>query len=145
MRMRWRVILPAVGLLLFALEAYESNRDFRVHLSPNRYLWWSSIRLDSDPLNRDPRSREEGGENSAGWNGPDKIVDPGYLANASFFSGLPAFLASMVITAALSRLGVSQVWTFMISTPTLLFAWYYFLGWLLDRWRRKSPREPVNI
>jgi hypothetical protein len=57
---------------------------------------------------------------------------------------LPAFLASMIVTAALSRLGVSQVLTFMISTPTLLFAWYYFLGWLPDRWRRNSPRKFVN-
>lgn len=135
--------MPTMGLLLFALEAWESNRDSRIRPSPSRYSWWASIRLDSDPLNRDSRSRE-GGENGARWNGPHKIVDPGYLANASFFSGLPAFLASMVLTAALSRLGVSQIWTFMISTPVLLFAWYYFLGWLLDRWGKKSPREPVN-
>ena len=95
-------------------------------------------------MNRDPRSRGVNAENRARWNGPLKIVDPGYLSNVSFFSGVPAFLASMVIAAALSRLGISQVLTFMISTPILLFAWYYFLGWLLDRWRRRSPPVTVN-
>lgn len=144
MRMRWRIILPVIGLLLFALEAYESNRDLRARPSPSRYSWWSFIRLDSDPLNRDPRSRDANPENRWRWEGPLKIIDPGYLANASFFSGLPAFLASMVVTAALSRLGVSQVLSFMISTPILLFAWYYFLGWLLDRWRQKSRGGSVN-
>ncbi|HEV2195628.1 MAG TPA: hypothetical protein VGR55_08600 [Candidatus Acidoferrum sp.] len=142
--MRWRLLLPTLGLLLFALEVYDSNRDWKVHASPSRYTWWASIRLDSHPLNRDPRFCDINAENSARWNGPLKIVDPGYLANASFFSGLPAFLASMVITAALSRLGISQIWTFMVSAPILLFAWYYFLGWLLDRWRGRSPRVTVN-
>lgn len=142
--MRWRVILPTLGLLLFVLEVYDSNRDWKIHASPSRYTWWASIRLDSDPMNRDPRSRGINAENRARWDGPLKIVDPGYLANVSFFSGVPAFLASMVITAALGRLGISQVLTFMISTPILLFAWYYVLGWLLDRWRRRSPRVTVN-
>jgi hypothetical protein len=50
----------------------------------------------------------------------------------------------MVITAALSRLGISQVLTFMFSRPILLFAWYYFLGWLLDQWRQKPKRASVN-
>lgn len=142
--MRWRLFLPTLGLLLFALEAWESNREWRIRPSPSRYSRWASIRLDSDPLNRDPRSRDVSAQNRARWEGPLKIVDPGYLANASFFSGLPAFLSSMVVAAALSRLGVSQVLTFMISTPILLFAWYYLLGRLLDRWRRKSQRGPVN-
>ena len=141
--MRCRIILPMIGLLLFALEAWESNRDWRARPSPSRHFWWASIRLDSDPLNRDPRSRE-GGENGAGWNGPLKIVDPGYLAIASLFSGLPAFLVSIVVTAALGRFGISRVWTFMISTPILLFSWYYFLGWPLDRRRRKPKRAFVN-
>lgn len=142
--MRWRIILPTIGLLLFALETYESNRDWRAHPSSSRYSWWASIRLDSYPLNRDPRSRDASAENRWRWEGPLKIVDPGYLANASFLSSLPAFLASMVITAALSRVGISQALSFMIATPILLFGWYYFLGWLLDRWRRRSPSGPVN-
>jgi|SRR5215472_7520017 len=134
--MRWRLILPALGLLLFAAEAYESNRDWNIQSSPHRYVWWSFIRLDSDPLNRSIR------KDKAGWDLPYQIVDPGYLANASLLSGLPVFVASAFIMAGLSRLGVSQVLTFMISTPVLLFAWYYFLGWLLDRWRAR--RRVVN-
>lgn len=107
--MRWRVILPTPGLLLFALEIYDSNRDCKIPASRSRYIWWACIRLDSDPMNRDPRSRDANAENRARSDGPLKIVDPGYLV-----------LASMVITTALSRFGVSQVWTFMFSTPILL-------------------------
>ena len=144
-RMRWRIILLAIGLLLFAAETYDSYRQWQIQSSPGRYFWWSFIRLDSDPVNRHPRPAHAGvadGENSADWDLPDKIVDPGYVANSSFFSGLPAFLVSMLVIAALSRLGISQVWTFMIATPILLFAWYYFLGWLLDR--RRPKRGAVN-
>lgn len=144
MRMRWRIILPTIGLLLFALEAWESNREWRIRPSPSRYSWWASIQLDSDPRNRDPRSHDVSAENRERWNGPIKIVDPGYLAISSLISGLPAFVLTGLVVRVLSRIGVSQVWTFMISAPILLFAWYYFLGWLLDRRRRKSQRGPVN-
>ncbi|HKW63690.1 MAG TPA: hypothetical protein VJN89_14160 [Candidatus Acidoferrum sp.] len=130
--------MPAVGLLLFALEAWESNRDSQFQPSPRRYYWWSFIQLDSDPLNRRPHPQDQG------WDLPYKIVDPGYLANFIYLSGLPAFAASALVLRALSRLGVSQALTFFISAPILLFTWYYFLGWLLDRWRRKTPREVVN-
>jgi hypothetical protein len=32
--------------------------------------------------------------------------------------------------------------TFMVSMPILLFAWYYFAGWLLERWSSRvgTPR-----
>ena len=146
MRMRWRIILPIIGLLLFALEAYDSNRDWQVQPLPRRYYWWSFIRLDANPLSRrpfpEPEQLRDG--NGTTWHIRSKIVDPGYMADFIFLSGLPAFMASAVVLSALSRFGASQVWTFMISTPILLFAWYYFLGWLLDRWRRRSPRVTVN-
>jgi hypothetical protein len=35
----------------------------------------------------------------------------------------------------LGRLGVSEVLRFLSLVPALLFAWYYFLGWLVDRLR----------
>ena len=137
----WRLILPTIGLLLFGLETYESYREWQVQHSPGRYFWWSFIQLDSDPLSRHPRLLKQ---NNAGWDLRYKIVDPGYLANTSFLSGLPAFLASAVVFRGLSHFGVSQVLSFMISTPILLFAWYYFLGWLVDRWRGRRNRRIVN-
>jgi hypothetical protein len=143
--MRWRLILPTIGLLLFAAEAYESNRDWKIQPSPRRYFYWSSIRLDSDPMNRHrpTRSGDRGDDNKEGWD-LHEIAEPRLIAISSILSGLPAFLASMLLTTALSRLGVSQVLTFMVSTAILLFTWYYFFWWLLDRWRRRSPRGPVN-
>ncbi len=138
--MRWRFILPAVGLLLFAGETRTSYREWRVEPQPRKYFWWAFIRLDSDPLNRHPRSQVVRSESISGWVLRSKIVDPGYLTESSLVLGLPAFLASKFIVAALSKLGVSQILSFMISTPILLFAWYYFLGWLLDRWRVRRRR-----
>ncbi len=140
--MRWRLILPTFGLLLFAAQTYFSYRGWQSQSAPGRYFWWAAYRLDSDPLNRHPRPLppRSGIEKASSWDVRNMNVDPGALAMCLVLSGLPAFRTSMFIVAELSRFGVSQVWTFMISTPILLFAWYYFLGWLLDRWRRKSPR-----
>ena len=146
MQMRWRVILPVIGLLLFVGETHTSYRHWRTDPPPRRYFWWSFIRLDSDPLNSHtiPEPQKFTDANGTTWELRSKTVYPGYWAIASMLSGLPAFVASALVRRALSRLGVSQVLSFMICTPILLFAWYYFLGWLLDRWRRKSPRVPVN-
>ena len=137
--MFWRLILPTIGLLLFTRETYSSYRYWQIQSQPGRYFWWASIRLDSDPLNRysPPRVR-----NNAEWD-LHEIAEPGWMEISSVLSGLPAFLVSKLIVAGLSRLGVSQIFSFMISTPILLFVWYYFLGWLLDRRRRK--RRVVNI
>jgi hypothetical protein len=52
-------------------------------------------------------------------------------------SGLPAFVCSKMIVTGLGPLGVNQIWSFMISLPPVLSAWYFFLGWLVDRWRFK--------
>ena len=52
-------------------------------------------------------------------------------------SGLPAFAVGKIIVGGLGRLGINQIWSFLISMPLLLFTWYYFLGWLVDRWKFK--------
>jgi len=52
-------------------------------------------------------------------------------------SGLPAFVAAKIIVAGLGRLGINQIWSFMMLMPLLLSAWYFFLGWLVDRWKFK--------
>jgi hypothetical protein len=56
MRNGWRLILPVIGLILFAGETYQSVRTNRLEeRNPDRYFWWASIRLDSDPLNKHPQ------------------------------------------------------------------------------------------
>ena len=56
MRIRWRLILPVIGLVLFAIVSYGSfKRNRETGLANNRYFWWSSVRLNSDPLNKHPR------------------------------------------------------------------------------------------
>ena len=144
--MRWRVILPTIGLLLFAGVTYASYRSWRIEPSPRRYFWWSFIRLDSDPLNRSPFPERQKftDANGATWELRGKFVEPGLIDIPLMLSGFPAFLASALIRRALSLFGISQVLSFMIATPILLFAWYYFLGGLLDRRRQKSSRGPVN-
>src|SRR5262249_42229656 len=126
MRIRWRLILPTIGLLLFAGETRHSYREWQIEPQPRRYFWWAFIRLDSDPLNRHPHPLKKNNvkENNGGWELRGKIVDPGYLTQTSLLSGFPAFLLSKLIRNALSRFGISQVLSFMISTPILLAAWY---------------------
>ena len=68
-----------------------------------------------------------------GWDPVYLHVSPGLAAGMLVLSGLPAFALGAVLTETLGRLGISQVTTFMIAMPLLIAAWYYFLGWLVDR------------
>ena len=144
MRVSWRLVLSVIGLLLFAAVARQSiqvNREG--HHNPSRYLWWSSIRLDSDPLNKHPRTPtpcEGGKENCASWDDLPYIwVDPGTVTKTLMAFAMPAFLLSVVIVGGLGRLGINQVRSFMISMPLLIFGWFYFVGSLIDRrrWKRE--------
>jgi hypothetical protein len=54
-------------------------------------------------------------------------------------SALPAFVVGEFAVHGLGRMGISQVSSFMFLMPVLIFAWYYFIGWLLDRWISKRP------
>jgi len=141
--MRWRVILPVVALLLFGSETYQSVRMNReTHHKSDRYFWWSSIRLDPNPRDKNPKgvaTCKEGQENCVAWDLRSRIVDPGLLTELLMLSGLPAFLVGAVILSGFGHLGINQIWTFMISMPLLLSAWYFFLGWLIDRWKFKRP------
>ena len=47
-------------------------------------------------------------------------------------SAFPAFLSEGFILAGLSRLGVSQITTFMVWMPLLTVTWYYFVGRVVD-------------
>jgi hypothetical protein len=68
-------------------------------------------------------------------------VDPGWLSNLLVLTAAPAFALSGLILWLLGRLGVSQVFSFFAFTPFLILAWYYLLGWLLDRRRERRLRK----
>jgi hypothetical protein len=142
MRKRYQIILPILGLFLFCVGSYVDFRTEKEYpLASNRYFWWSSIRLDRDPLGHsvpalNPRRNEDG---NVGWDPPTKWVTPGPLANFLKYSALPAFALGAVVVGAVGRLGVSQVTSFMTVMPLLIAVWYYFVGWLIDRWLIRRP------
>ena len=140
------MILPVIGLILFGGVSYDSlrmNRDGR-HVR-GRYFWWSSVRLDSDPLNRHPRAPEpcpNDAENCISFDPRFIWIDPGWLTKSLILSGFPAFVVAHFLMRGFGLLGVSQITTFMTSMPLLIFGWYYFVGWLVDRWRDKRNMSP---
>jgi hypothetical protein len=141
MKRRWSLILPLVGLAMFLLVTYHevqfNHELFR--RQNNRYFYWSSIRLDSDPLNRhskiEPPCKPE---EDCGFEPLSVWVDPGWPTRVLEYSALPAFVIGVVIVVALSRVGISEVASFLISMPLLIGAWFYLLGWLIDRGRCRS-------
>lgn len=144
MRIRWSVVLPLIGLFLFVAVSYRSMRDNQTpDDGPTKYYWWSSLRLDTDPLNKDPvlaNPRPCGKEEQNCWEFRTKWVTPGLIDRVLGFSAFPAFLAGAAIVAGLSKLGVDEVLTFFVSMPILLFGWYYLVGWLIDRWLDRRAR-----
>lgn len=128
---------------MFAVTTYASIRMNR-HRKSSRYFYWSAIRLDSDPLSRRVPEAKPCAKQAAGciaWDSEFIIITPGPLPFLLMLSALPAFAIGRAIVAGLGRLGLSQVSSFMVSMPLLLFAWYYFAGWLADRHRSKKARR----
>jgi hypothetical protein len=130
MRVRWKVVLPFCGLVLFAVVTYRSIVENRalVH-NDGRYFFWSGLRLDSDPLKQHSESL---GDPLDVW------VDPGCVTRCLIISALPAFLVSAAAVQGLAKLGISEVLTFMVFAPLLILAWFYFFGWILDRLARRT-------
>ena len=145
MQKRLRVILPIVGLIFFSAVSYHSSRvNKEIQRVPSRYFWWSSIRLDSDPANKRILATapcKDGKEDCVKWDLADRWVDPGLLETFLMLSAFPAFVVGMFAVGGLGRLGISQVSSFMFLMPVLIFAWYYVVGWLLDRWSHKHLRQ----
>jgi hypothetical protein len=138
------LVLPLLGLLIFGIGSYGSYR-FNQHTSIDKYYWWSSIRLDRDPLNRHPPVTPTCDPGDANCFQTISIwVDPGGLAIILMTSAFPVFFVGKTLAHILGRLGVSEVTTFMISVPIVMFAWYYFLSWLgfriVARLRRRHQR-----
>jgi len=144
MRMRWRFVLPVFGLLAFCAESYLSlrmNQEFG--MAPHRYYWWSSIRLDTEPLNKNPACKS--GEEDCGWEPSQIWIDPGYLMKSLMLAALPAFALGAITVGGLGRLGVNEVWSFFVSMPLFIVSWFYFVGWVIDWWlhkRRKIVETP---
>jgi hypothetical protein len=138
MRARWKFFVPAIGLTLFLAETLHSWRiDHEVRGTPSRYFYWSSWRFDSDPLNNRVHSD---------WDLPNLWIEPAYATRFLILSGLPAFAASLLVVSALARIGVSEAATFLITAPALLVAWYYFVGWLVDRWKvKRAMKRAISV
>lgn len=149
MKKRWRVILPIIGLLLFALGVY-AEFHFNRGLNSHRYFWYSGIRLDRDPLNRHPWSYwypacRQASTNCEGWDPVAVWVDPGFLSIALFISGAPAFAVGGLLVRGLGKLGVNELITFMFAMPLLIAGWYFLVGWFVDwfRYRILNGSRPV--
>ena len=59
-----------------------------------------------------------------------------------------SFTIGAAIVVVLSKAGLDEVLTFMVSMPILLFVWYYFVGWLIERWgyrRAQAKSVPLKI
>src|SRR5689334_24714790 len=138
MRMRWKLVLPFLGLVAFVLVTIGSVCTDRVtpH-NPHRYFWWSSIRLDTDPLNKHPHALVPLKE----WELRDMWIEPGWLPKWFMLSSFPAFVVGMETVHALGRLGVNEVWSFLTCMPFLIIAWYHFIGWLLDCWKSRRTQR----
>jgi hypothetical protein len=152
MQMRWSILFPLLGLVLFGVVSYRSKRvNDELQRSPNRYFWWSSLRLDSDPLNQHPKPPElceYDAIHCANWDVNTRKVSPGWLERALVISSFPAFLAGFALVLGLARQGINEVLTFMVVMPTLLFGWYFFAGRMLERWlsrRKKANRAPLKL
>ena len=135
---RFRVVLPLVGLALFGIMTWQSvHWNEQLHLNSRRLFFWASIRLDSDPLGKPSELPKPcPGDLDCVWSGRVWVesvwVEPGLMPKALMLTGLPAFAVSVGLTRALGRLGINEVLTFMLTLPTLLLMWYFFVGWLLD-------------
>ena len=114
----------------------------------HRYFYWGKARLDPDPLGKDfkriplvmqPCANDP--EHCVEFNAEYINSELSPLEKLFDFSALPTLAVEIVILEGSRRLGVNQVWTFMVSMPLLVFAWFYFLGRLIDRWRYKRSQR----
>lgn len=145
------------GLMIFGLLTSDSLAKNRPR---GRFFYWGTIKLDSDPLYKE---RSAPCQNDVapcvGWGdkGPPDAglwLRPTGIEESLVWSALPAFILGEMIVHGLSALGVSQVASFFVSVPLLIFVWYYSLGWLIDRWWQRrtryahqlaSPRSPADV
>ena len=137
LRLRW--LLPASGLIVFAIMTYNSFQWHHQYAKNRRIFMWSSIHLDADPLNRhasDFRSTNCVPDKSGctEWDPETQWIEPGLLTRALMFSAFPVFIVSGILVYLLARVGVSEAVSFMVFMPILSFVWFYMVGCVLARW-----------
>lgn len=138
MRKRWQLILPSIGLMLFGGVTYESLEGRRYEKLHGQYFWWASIPLDTHHGDQVPSAAipcKNAEDSCIGWNPAVIERHPGWLTMVLIDSAFPAFLGGKLLIRVLGRHGVNELWSFMALMPLLIFAWYYTVGWLIDRWR----------
>jgi hypothetical protein len=136
-------------LALFLLGTYGSFRFNRKVFGnrATRYFYWSSIRLDSDPMNQRQYPYflpcKGGVENCLQ---PQTIwgIEPGPVSKMLMLAVLPAFMFGKAIVRVLGRFGISEVATFLTLMPVLIFAWFYLIGWLIDHRRQQVEYRAAN-
>ena len=142
MRRRWRILLPIIALCWFGLGTFgavKRNREWKF----KHVFYWSFIRLDRRPgLPKEPVVPQPCPDKTNDciempWQPETVWVEPGPVGMAGFYTGLPVFVVEAGILALAARLNVDQVPVFFVSAPLLLIGWFYFVGWLIDRWRQK--------
>jgi hypothetical protein len=129
------VVLPALGLIVFAGISWHSYRNPREgKAAVGRYFSVGSvIHLDSHPPpERPPEPCDATKDPCVSWGIPDiSPPHPGTIERIFTLCALPAFFIRLFITSVLGRLGINQILSFMISLPLLIFGWLYFVGWPL--------------
>lgn len=135
--------MPFIGLILFTAVTIRSAKlNDHDESHPQKYFWWSSLRLDTDPLNEHPATNvpcPDGKGNCASrYQLADRWIEPSLLDKAFVLSAIPVFLAGAALVIGLSKLGVDELLTFFVSMPILLFGWY-LLRRLAHRALARSP------
>src|SRR5262252_10981400 len=112
MRIRFSAFLPIAGLLLFAAVTYRSMEvNQRGPDGPHKYYWWSSLRLDTDPLNKNPKFTKpckDGPGKCPEWTPAPEDIVPGRLERVLTASGFPAILAATGLVIELSKHGIDE-------------------------------------
>jgi hypothetical protein len=142
MRMHWKLALPAIGLVLFAHVTYLSVR--RHNNATSRYFWWSSIPLDSEPVNQSHSACKSGTINCQVF-GPESIyVTTSLPARVLMLSTAPAFLLGTLMLEEFAWHGINEIPVFFVIMPLLICGWFYSLGFLIDklvgRWLHRGAR-----
>jgi len=147
MRRFWRLVLPIVGILLFSLVSWHSFKvsgEIHQHF-PNKYFYWSAIRLDTDPANRrnwDVGKCRDNDENC--WELRDTWVDPSFFDIFVLLTAFPVFVLGRLIVGFLGTMGINQLTSFMLLMPELLVIWFYFVGRMLDGWIQRRSKRSVS-
>lgn len=141
MRRRWSVILPIYGLMLFGVITTQSVKyaHERHPAFDDRYFRWGTLRLDPDPRNKYMKTGVCGNSepNCVAWDPRTMLTKPGPYEKLLILTAFPAFIATALPMLVTTKLGISQIPVFFTSMPVFIFAWFYLVGWLIDRRRYK--------